>query len=201
MYNFIKGVVDEILIDGVSIENNGIGYFVNVPKRTIFELQENQELKIFTTLIHREDSMKLFGFKSKEEREIFKLLNSVSSVGAKTALGVLSEFTAFEIITAIYANDSKKLSKAQGIGIKTAQRIILELKEKITSFKNSDNIIPSASDNLKTEQIQETESALFALGYNKNEIEKAIIYVMQTFPDFIEVDDFIRESLIWLSNS
>lgn len=200
MYNFIKGVVDEILIDGVSIENNGIGYFVNVPKRTIFELQENQELKIFTTLIHREDSMKLFGFKSKEEREIFKLLNSVSSVGAKTALGVLSEFTAFEIITAIYANDSKKLSKAQGIGIKTAQRIILELKEKITSFKNSDNIIPSASDNLKTEQIQETESALFALGYSKNEIEKAIVYVMQTFPDFIEVDDFIRESLIWLSN-
>lgn len=201
MYNFIKGVVDEILIDGISIENNGIGYFVNVPKRTIFELQENQELKIFTTLIHREDSMKLFGFKSKEEREIFKLLNSVSSVGAKTALGVLSEFTAFEIITAIYANDSKKLSKAQGIGIKTAQRIILELKEKITSFKNSDNIIPSSSDNLKTEQIQETESALFALGYSKNEIEKAIIYVMQTFPDFIEVDDFIRESLIWLSNS
>lgn len=201
MYNFIKGVVDEILIDGISIENNGIGYFINVPKRTIFELQENQELKIFTTLIHREDSMKLFGFKSKEEREIFKLLNSVSSVGSKTALGVLSEFTAFEIITAIYANDSKKLSKAQGIGIKTAQRIILELKEKITSFKNSDNIIPSASDNLKTEQIQETESALFALGYNKNEIEKAIIYVMQTFPDFIEVDDFIRESLIWLSNS
>lgn len=201
MYNFIKGVVDEILIDGISIENNGIGYFVNVPKRTIFELQENQELKIFTTLIHREDSMKLFGFKSKEEREIFKLLNSVSSVGAKTALGVLSEFTAFEIITAIYANDSKKLSKAQGIGIKTAQRIILELKEKITSFKNSNNIIPSSSDNLKTEQIQETESALFALGYSKNEIEKAIIYVMQTFPDFIEVDDFIRESLIWLSNS
>lgn len=201
MYNFIKGVVDEILIDGISIENNGIGYFINVPKRTIFELKENQELKIFTTLIHREDSMKLFGFKSKEEREIFKLLNSVSSVGSKTALGVLSEFTAFEIITAIYANDSKKLSKAQGIGIKTAQRIILELKEKITSFKNSDNIIPSASDNLKTEQIQETESALFALGYNKNEIEKAIIYVMQTFPDFIEVDDFIRESLIWLSNS
>lgn len=201
MYNFIKGVVDEILIDGVSLENNGIGYFISVPKRTIFELKENEEIKIFTVLVHREDAMKLFGFKSKEEREIFKLLNSVSGVGSKTALGVLSEFTAFEIITAIYANDSKKLSKASGIGAKTAQRIILELKEKITSFKSSDSIIPSASDNLKTEQIQETESALFALGYSKNEIEKAIVYVMQTYPDFIDVDDFIRESLIWLSNT
>lgn len=201
MYNFIRGVIDEVLIDGISIENNGIGYFVSVPKRTIFEIKENEEIKIFTVLVHREDAMKLFGFKSKEEREIFKLLNSVSGVGAKTALGVLSEFTAFDIITAIYANDSKKLSKAPGIGIKTAQRIILELKEKITSFKNSDSIIPSASDNLKTEQIQETEAALFALGYSKNEIEKAIVYVMQSYPNFVDVDDFIRESLIWLSNT
>ncbi|MFN8673205.1 MAG: Holliday junction branch migration protein RuvA [Candidatus Sericytochromatia bacterium] len=203
MYNFIKGKVDEIFIDTVSIENNGIGYLIHIPKRFCIELKHDDEVKIFTTLIHREDTMKLVGFKTKEEREVFNLLNSVSGVGTKTALGVLSEFTSLDIITAIYSNDAKKLAKAPGIGLKTAQRIILELKEKISTFKNisSEEIkteIKVSSD--KLEQLEETESVLIALGYSNNEIKNAIDWLLKTFPNLSKSDDMIRECLSFLSN-
>ncbi|MEK7434956.1 MAG: Holliday junction branch migration protein RuvA [Cyanobacteriota bacterium] len=176
MYNFIKGIIDEVFVDNVSIENNGIGYFINIPKRFSYELKQGEQVKIFVTLVHREDAMKLIGFKTKEEREIFNLLNSVSGIGTKTALGVLSEFTILEIITLIYTNDPKKLSKAPGIGLKTAQRIILELKEKISAFKNTNfdkNITNNDIDTSKKEQIEETESVLMALGYTENETKNA----------------------------
>ena len=201
MYNFIKGIIDEVFVDNVSIENNGIGYFINIPKRFSYELKQGEQVKIFVTLVHREDAMKLIGFKTKEEREIFNLLNSVSGIGTKTALGVLSEFTILEIITLIYTNDPKKLSKAPGIGLKTAQRIILELKEKISAFKNTNfdkNITNNDIDTSKKEQIEETESVLMALGYTENETKNAIEFILKSHSELTKSDDMIRESLIFL---
>ena len=201
MYNFIKGIIDEVFVDNVSIENNGIGYFINIPKRFSYELKQGEQVKIFVTLVHREDAMKLIGFKTKEEREIFNLLNSVSGIGTKTALGVLSEFTILEIITLIYTNDPKKLSKAPGIGLKTAQRIILELKEKISAFKNTNfdkNINNNDIDTSKKEQIEETESVLMALGYTENETKNAIEFILKSHSELTKSDDMIRESLIFL---
>lgn len=200
MYNFIKGIIDEVFIDNVSIENNGIGYFINIPKRFSYELKQGEQVKIFVTLVHREDTMKLIGFKTKEEREIFNLLNSVSGIGTKTALGVLSEFTILEIITLIYTNDPKKLSKAPGIGLKTAQRIILELKEKISAFKNTnfDKNIDTGIDTSKKDQIEETESVLMALGYTENETKNAIDFILKSHSELTKSDDMIRESLIFL---
>ncbi len=202
MYTFIRGIIDEILLEGACVDVNGVGYFVHLSKRYLVELNPGQEVKIFTTLIHREDTMKLFGFQTKEERELFNLLTSVSGVGAKTGLGILSAFSVSDIVTSIYANDSKKLAKAPGIGPKTAQRIILELREKLSSLKSeitgNTNI---SKDNTKLEQYEETEAALYALGYSSGEIESAMKWLSDAMRNLSKSDDMIREALIWLSNN
>lgn len=201
MISFIKGIIDEVFLDGISVDVNGTGYYIYLSRRHLQVLNQEQEVKIFTTLIHREDSMKLFGFPNKEEREIFNLLLSVSGIGAKTALGVLSEFSGSDIVVTIYANDSKKLSKAPGIGIKTAQRIILELKEKISGFRAEiTESSVSGRDSGKIEQYEETEAALFALGYNTHEVNNALKWLSEMKKDLEVSDDMIREALIWLSN-
>jgi Holliday junction DNA helicase RuvA len=202
MYNFFRGVIDELYQDSLSIDVNGVGYLIHISKRNIDQINIGNEYKIYTTLIHREDTMKLFGFLTKNERELFNLLNSVSGVGSKTALAILSQFDVSEIITSIYGNDPKKLSKAPGIGLKTAQRMILELKEKITTFKSE---IQDNSDlnvnNAKTEQFEETEGALYALGYSSGEVSSALTWLNEAKADLDKSDDMIREALMWLSNN
>lgn len=202
MYNFIRGIVDESYPDSVSVDVNGVGYLINISKRNIAQINLGEEYKIYTTLIHREDTMKLFGFLTKDERELFNLLNSVSGVGAKTALSILSQFNVSEVITSIYGNDPKKLSKAPGIGLKTAQRMILELKEKITAFKSEVQDVSEiniSSD--KVEQFEETEGALYALGYSASEVASALTWLNEAKTDLSKSDDMIREALMWLSNS
>lgn len=202
MYNFVRGIADEIYSDSVSIDVHGVGYLVNISKRSLSQIVINEECKIYTTLIHREDTMKLFGFLNKDERELFNLLNSVSGVGAKTALAILSQFSVTEVITSIYGNDPKKLSKAPGIGIKTAQRMILELKEKIMAFKPEINDISEISiSSDKLEQFEETEGALYALGYSNSEVGSALSWLNETKPELSKSDDMIREALMWLSNN
>lgn len=194
--------MDEIFLEGVSVDVNGVGYFIYLSKRYLPELEPGKEVKIFTTLIHREDTMKLFGFKSKEERELFNLLTSVSGIGAKTALGMLSAFSVSDIVTSIYANDTKKLSKAPGIGIKTAQRIILELREKIAGLKTEiTGTYDSSADSGKIEQYEETEAALFALGYSTQEVQSALKWLSEVKRELTKSDDMIRDSLMWLSSN
>ncbi len=202
MYNFIRGKVDEVYIDSVSIDVSGVGYLINISKRYALDLTPEQDVKIFTTLIHREDAMKLYGFETKKERELFNMLNSVSGIGSKTALAILSQFDVSEVITSIYANDSKKLAKAPGIGIKTAQRLILELKEKISTFKSDiSGNFEIQKDNSKLEQFEETEGALFALGYSSQEVSLAIKWLTEAKSELSKSDDMIRESLMWLSSN
>lgn len=201
MYNFVRGIADEIYIDSISIEVNGIGYLISISRRNIAQITAGSEYKIYTTLIHREDTMKLIGFITKDERELFNLLNSVSGVGAKTALAILSQFSVTEIISTIYGNDPKKLAKAPGIGLKTAQRMILELKEKIMAFKpefHDSSEIQVSSD--KIEQFEETEGALYALGYSNSEVASVLTWLNETKSDLLKSDDMIREALMWLSN-
>lgn len=201
MYNFFRGVVDEIYQDSLSIDVQGVGYLINISKRNLEQVNLGEEYKIYTTLIHREDTMKLFGFLTKTERELFNLLNSVSGVGAKTALAILSQFNVPEVISAIYGNDPKKLSKAPGIGLKTAQRMILELKEKITSLKTETQDVSEINVNSeKIEQFEETEGALFALGYSASEVSSALTWLNESKSDLDKSDDMIREALMWLSN-
>ena len=201
MISFIKGIIDDLAIDGATIDVNGVGYFLYLSKRHLQLLKENESVKIFTTLIHKEDSMKLYGFQSKEERELFNLLSSVNGIGSKTSLGLISEFNVSEIVIAIYANDVKKLSKAPGIGQKTAQRIILELKEKIATIKAELSTSGETLNNYNPEHYEETEAALFALGYSNNEVNSALKWLIEYKKDLTKSDDMIREALIWLSEN
>ncbi len=202
MYNFVRGIADEIYSDSISIDVNGVGYLVSISKRNLAQINQGDEYKIYTTLIHREDTMRLVGFITKDERELFNLLNSVSGVGAKTALAILSQFSVTEIISTIYGNDPKKLAKAPGIGLKTAQRMILELKEKIMALKPK--IHDTSETNIhsdKIEQFEETEGALYALGYSNSEVSSALTWLNEAKSDINKSDDMIREALMWLSNS
>lgn len=201
MITFIKGIIEDISVDGISIDVSGVGYFIHISKKYLQELQEGEFVKIFTTLIHKEDYMKLYGFKNKEERELFNLLNSVSGIGNKTSIGILSEFNVADVITIIYSNDAKKLSKAPGVGLKTAQRVILELKEKISHLRNKTNISDASTKaSYNVEAFEETEAALTALGYSDSEINSTIQWLLEFKKDLTKSDDLIREALIRLSD-
>ena len=172
MYRYIKGTIEEIGDSYVVIENNDIGYLINTSRNTINFIKNNSiECKIYTHLNVREDDISLYGFVTKEELDMFHLLLYVSKIGPKVALGVLSAMIPANIKLAIVTNDVNALTKAPGIGKKTANRIILELKDKI------DDNIDIAGTNVQNEiqsDSDEVIAALNTLGYSRNEVSDAL---------------------------
>ena len=129
MYSYIIGVVTQKDLGKITIENNGIGYEINVSNQTLDSITfENEPVKIYTYLNVREDDMSLYGFLSIEEKDMFLKLISVGGIGPKMALGILSEITITGLMNAIASEDLKRLCKVKGLGKKTAERLILELK-------------------------------------------------------------------------
>lgn len=173
MYRYIKGNIEEIGENFVVVDNNGIGYLIYSSTNTIDKINVGQEKKIYTHLNVREDDMSLFGFATVVELDLYKLLLSVSKVGPKVGLAILSELTPSEIKKAILMEDTKPLSKASGVGAKTAKRIILELKDKI-----DDKILVQECDDERSQGsnngLQEAITALQALGYTKVEVNSVI---------------------------
>ncbi|RKD34664.1 Holliday junction branch migration protein RuvA [Thermohalobacter berrensis] len=172
MYQYIKGTIDEIGEDYIVIANNDIGYKIYTSTNTIAGIgNEYNNRKIYTHLYVREDEMTLYGFLSKDELNMFKLLLTVSKIGPKVALGLLSTLSSANIKIAIINEDTKALSKAPGIGKKTAERLILELKDKI-----SDNIVEDVQFGQPTikNDFNEAVNALLALGYTKNEVNTVL---------------------------
>ena len=131
MYSYIKGIIEEINLDHIVIDNNGIGYKINASANTIMKVKIGHECKIYTKLIVKEDDMSLCGFYDKEELKMFELLTSISKIGPKVGLGILSFASPRQIGAYILSEDIVKLSKAPGVGKKTAERIVLELKDKV----------------------------------------------------------------------
>lgn len=180
MIAFIKGELVEKTDSTVVLENGGIGYELFVPQIVFDHLPRiGEKVKLFTYLQAREDGMSLFGFPSKDDLAVFKLLITVNGIGPKGAIGVLSVLTADQLRFAVLSDDMKTISKAPGIGIKTAGKLILELKDKFKLqdvFEQSfvgDNVtlLPNAeSDGVQKEAIQ----ALVALGYSGTEALKAV---------------------------
>ena len=163
MYSYIKGTIEEIGITNIVIENNNIGYEINVSSNTIKDLQLGKMAKIYTKLIVREDDMSLCGFSTKEEMQMFELLTSVSKIGPKVGLGILSFGTPGQLGAYILSVDVAKLSKAPGVGKKTAERIVLELKDKID--KNNVEFEPTLLSNAPIAVSKdEAVDALVALG-------------------------------------
>ena len=194
MYSYIKGTVEEISLDHIVIDNNGIGYKINASSNTIMKVQLGHECKIYTKLIVKEDDMSLCGFYDKEELEMFELLTSISKIGPKVGLGILSFASPRQIGAFILSEDIAKLSKAPGVGKKTAERIVLELKDKIDK-----NNVEFESTLLTSQPIvvsqDEAIDALVALGYSLQESKDA---VQKCKKDGLNTEDIIKKSLSYL---
>ena len=194
MYAYIKGSLEIKTSNYVVVENSGVGYKIFMPETAIEKLGEiGKNVKVYTYLKVREDDMSLYGFNTNEELRMFELLISVSGVGAKTAIAMLSNITPSSFALAVITNDVAKIKALPGIGPKGAQRIILELKDKKKTEEaiSSDNSISLQSNVINNENMQEAISALQVLGYSKKEIEKAL----QRVDSSLSVEDIIKLGL------
>lgn len=158
------------------VECGGVGYKCFVTKNTLYNLPpKNEEVFLYTYLSVREDAMDLYGFKELEELEAFKLITSVNGVGAKMGLALLSVFTASQLTLYIASNDYKALTAASGVGPKLAQRIVLELKDKVGSLQSGDTMVIKAVGNATVNSnTKEAISALVTLGYTQSEASLAV---------------------------
>lgn len=178
MYAFIKGIVDKITAESVVLECQGIGYRVFIPGSVIHYLPPvGMEVKLYTYLNVREDAMLLYGFLSEEDKEIFCMILGVSGIGPKGALSILSALTPDELRFAILSGDDKAISKAQGIGKKMAQKLIIELKDKLSledviGGENMSGL--SVMGEIQSDGRNDAISALVALGYSATESMQAV---------------------------
>ena len=193
MYAYIKGTLEEKSIDSIVVETTGIGYKIYVSEHTMAKLGEiGEKVKIYTHYHVREDNISLYGFMSNEELKMFELLLQVSGIGAKTAIAMLSNITPSKFALAIISNDLKTLTKIPGIGNKSAQRMVLELKDKLKTQTAIEDDEEETTPNDNSESINEAEQALQILGYNKSEISK----VFDKFDTHnLSTEDLIKEAL------
>lgn len=201
MYSYIRGPLAEVEIDHIVIDVYGVGYEIYIPTNCFDYLPGlGEECKIHTYLYVREDAMILYGFLTKDDLDLFKQLITVSGIGPKGALGILSVLSADDLRFAILAGDSKAISKAPGIGAKTAQRVILELKDKMSledAFEKKldhEKVMAASSNNqVKNDAVL----ALNALGYSSSESLKAVSKVEITSD--MDVEDVLKQALKQMS--
>ncbi len=197
MYAYIKGTLEEKTNTFIVVENNGIGYKIFMSESAIQKLGERGEkLKVHTYYYVKEDNISLYGFLSNEELKMFELLITVSGIGAKSAISILSNIEPSTFALAVITDDVTKIKSLPGIGVKTAQRIILELKDKLKTL----DAVESKTDNKITivdnkENIEEAISALMILGYSKKEIEKSF---EKTDLSSMSTEEIIRIGLKYL---
>ena len=201
MYDYFKGSITDKRKTSkglfITTEVSGLGYLLEVTERDFMALQINEDnaQKIYVLMTHREDAMSLYGFSNKETRDIFQILLSVSGVGAKMAIALLNEFDACNLISLVIDGDFKELTRAKGVGPKLAQKIILELKDKLMKTE-----LPKASTSLpKSTAMDDTLSILLSLGYEEKEIEDTIAKIMPTIEDSSNSEEIIRKALTCLS--
>ena len=201
MYDYFKGSITDKRKTSkglfITTEVSGLGYLLEVTERDFMALQINEDnaQKIYVLMTHREDAMSLYGFSNKETRDIFQILLSVSGVGAKMAIALLNEFDACNLISLVIDGDFKELTRAKGVGPKLAQKIILELKDKLMKTE-----LPKASTSLpKSSAMDDTLSILLSLGYEEKEIEDTIAKIMPTIEDSNNSEEIIRKALTCLS--
>ena len=190
MYSFISGTVVEKNPTYVVLDNQGIGYLINISLNTFTAIGEQQHVKLFVHLAIREDAHTLYGFYTEAERELFLQLITVSGVGCNTARLILSSMTVNEAIDAIATNNIRMIQGVKGIGAKTAQRIVVDLHDKVGKLEAGGEISPVGNNTLKDEAL----SALMVLGFNKASIEKALDKLLKQMEN-PTVEDLIKESL------
>lgn len=197
MYAYIKGTLEEKTKDSIVVDVNGIGYRIFLSEQSMSKLGElGETIKVYTHYHVREDNISLYGFLSNEELKMFELLIQVSGIGAKTAIVMLSNITPSQFAVAIITDDIKTLTKIPGVGSKSAQRMILELKDKL---KAEDAIAKDTEVKVKVtnnENAEEAIQALQILGYNKGVINKVL---EKLDIDGLSTEDIIKSALKQLS--
>ena len=200
MFDYIKGELvsknKNFKACYFTVEVGGIGYLLEVSTSDYDKKNLKEEIKVYTVLIHREDSMNLCGFLSKEARDIFNILTSVSGIGAKMALGLLDEFDVSDLICAVVNENTKELTRAKGVGLKLAQKIILELKDKLILFKPNECFNETF---FVSEELSEIQAVLLSLGYENDEIARTIKQVSLQYGDKFNNEEFLRKALQLLS--
>lgn len=190
MIEFLKGRLAEKNPSYIVIECNGVGYLLNVSLNTFAQIPDQESIQLYTHLAIREDAHVLYGFYNKEEREFFRQLISVSGVGATTAQLVLSSLSPENAMSAIVNGDVATLQGVKGIGGKTAQRIIIDLKDKVAKMEGT----PDFSSSIHNTNRKEALSALLALGFDKNKASKMIDALIKKNPD-LRVEDLVKAAL------
>lgn len=201
MYSYIRGELAEINSDHIVLDVNGIGYQIYIPTNTLNYLPSIGEMvKIHTYLYIREDAMMLYGFLTRDDLDMFKMLITVSGIGPKGGLGILSTLSTDDLRFAVLSDDAKAIAKAPGIGAKTAQRVIIDLKDKMSleeAFEKklehtTDKVLPE-NNSIKNDVVL----ALNALGYSSTESLKAVSKVEIT--EDMDVEDVLKAALKHMS--
>ena len=190
MITHIQGKLTEKNPTHVVIDCNGVGYMLNISLHTFSQIPENEQLKLYTHLQVKEDAHTLYGFSSLAEREIFRLLLSVSGIGASIARTMLSSLTPKQVREGIASSDVALIQSIKGIGAKTAQRVIIDLKDKILKIYDIDEVSVSKGNTNKDEAL----SALEVLGFVKKQAERVVDKIVMTQPD-ADVETIIKQSL------
>ncbi len=190
MYDYISGNITELTPAHLVIENGGTGYFVNISLSTYSALSGKKSSKVFLHQVIREDAHLLFGFADKDERELFRLLITVSGIGANTARVMLSSLSSDEIKKAIIQGNVTMLKGVKGIGLKSAERIIVDLKDKLGKLTESEEIFVAADNTIREESL----SALIMLGFPKNAAEK-VINQLSAEGQITSVENMVKRAL------
>ena len=193
MFEYIRGRVEDVLLDKIIIDVGGIGYRIQSTITSVANVKKGDIATVFTYLILREDEVNLYGFATREELNMFQLLISVSKVGPKVAASALSTYTPKKLANYILSKDVQGISKAPGIGKKTAERIILELRDKVEKYAgeidDSDLIVNTSNE-------YEAVDALVALGYSYQEAEKALYSIKD---NGLTTEEMIKQALKFLT--
>ena len=197
MFDYIKGFLSDKRKTSkgtfLTIEASGIGYMFEVTEKDFsdFSPSEDEKRKFYLSLIHREDLMALYGFSAKETRDIFQILLSVSGVGAKMAIALLNEFDTCDLISLVINGEFKELTRAKGVGPKLAQKIILELKDKLMRTE-----LPRTASTMlsQTPALCDTHAILLSLGYEENEIEGALNKIINSVEDNSNPEEILRKA-------
>lgn len=199
MIGYLRGVLLESSFSQVIIDVNGVGYEVNIPLSTFDKLPlEGNEAELFVYTQVREDAITLFGFATKSERDLFKILISVSGIGGKLANAILSSMAVENFVGAVKSNQAGLLSKIPGVGKKTAERLIVELRDKLDNFDTVAVGVKSDGSKLdkgESQVIEDVVTALTQLGYKKDQAVTAVQKIVAEFEGEIKAEELLRFAL------
>lgn len=191
MFYYLKGTAVQKTDSVLVVDIGGVGFKILTSMTTLTNVQLNTEVKLYTYTYVREDALEIFGFLTEDELTFFLKLISISGVGPRLALAILSTFSPQDIVLAILSNDVKKITRAPGVGAKLAQRIILELKDKMNDTEVQEAV---SSQNATPVQSNEAINALVSLGYSESEAHKAVLSVGEG----LSLEDTIKKALVAL---